>query len=270
MCLHWIIVAVGKGADSVFLLHLLDQSICLLPPCPGANYVPINKNVPGRLFDEDRLQCFSSLIILHQIFSLWIKIAPWPQAAGRTRCLPDKFSPCSKQVNWFKAAGEQMWLWLLCSAKGWAGREKQPKWVKPQHASVTLRNSSKCWPKVFWLFILLAVHMRVCMLSVELIARRAVGSPIPGGTQGQVGWGPGQLPQVGGSPADARGVEHDDLWDPFQPTSLILWFCEYSVSMWLDEVPRFHEAASPLSASHQLWRSRVSSRGSSRQVLIYF
>lgn len=53
--------------------------------------------------------------------------------------------------------------------------------------------------------------MRVCMLSVELIARRAVGSPIPGGTQGQVGWGPGQLPQVGGSPADARGVEHDDL-----------------------------------------------------------
>jgi len=30
--------------------------------------------------------------------------------------------------------------------------------------------------------------------------------PIPGGTQGQVGWGPGQPELVGGSPAHGRGL----------------------------------------------------------------
>ena len=36
-------------------------------------------------------------------------------------------------------------------------------------------------------------------------ACRSCGCPIPGGAQGQVGWGPGQSDLVGGSPAMARG-----------------------------------------------------------------
>jgi len=35
--------------------------------------------------------------------------------------------------------------------------------------------------------------------------------PIPGDTQGQVGWSPGQPELVGGSPAQGTGVELDDL-----------------------------------------------------------
>jgi len=35
--------------------------------------------------------------------------------------------------------------------------------------------------------------------------------PIPGGIQGQAGWGPGQPDLVGGSPAHGRGLEQDDL-----------------------------------------------------------
>jgi len=34
---------------------------------------------------------------------------------------------------------------------------------------------------------------------------RRCGCPIPAGTQGQVGWGPGQPELVGGSPAHGRG-----------------------------------------------------------------
>ena len=44
--------------------------------------------------------------------------------------------------------------------------------------------------------------------------------PIPGGTQGQVGWGPGQPELVGGSPAHGRGLELGDLQCPFQPKLL--------------------------------------------------
>ena len=33
------------------------------------------------------------------------------------------------------------------------------------------------------------------------------GCPIPGGAQGQVGWGPEKPDRVGGSPAHSRGLE---------------------------------------------------------------
>jgi len=50
--------------------------------------------------------------------------------------------------------------------------------------------------------------------------------PIPGGVQGQVGWGPGQpglvLNVEVGSPAYGRGLEIHDPWGPFQPGT----FCD--------------------------------------------
>jgi len=38
-------------------------------------------------------------------------------------------------------------------------------------------------------------------------AQRSCGCPIPGGAQGQLGWGPGQPEPVGGNPAHGRGLE---------------------------------------------------------------
>ena len=46
---------------------------------------------------------------------------------------------------------------------------------------------------------------------LEQTARRGCGCPIPGGTQGQVGWGPGQPELVGCSPDHSRGLELDDI-----------------------------------------------------------
>ena len=47
-----------------------------------------------------------------------------------------------------------------------------------------------------------------CLLRVwwgaGTAAQRSCGCPIPGGTEGQVGWGPGQPELVGGSPAHGR------------------------------------------------------------------
>ena len=40
-------------------------------------------------------------------------------------------------------------------------------------------------------------------------AQGAVGAPVPGGVQVQLGWVPGQPHLVGGSPAHSRGL--DDL-----------------------------------------------------------
>jgi len=45
--------------------------------------------------------------------------------------------------------------------------------------------------------------------------------PIPGGAQGQGGWGPGQPELVGGSPAHGRGRGLGELCGPF-PSSAIL------------------------------------------------
>ena len=49
---------------------------------------------------------------------------------------------------------------------------------------------------------------------LEQAAQRGCGCPIPGGVQGQAGWGPGQpglvlIVEVGG-PACGRGLELDD------------------------------------------------------------
>jgi len=46
--------------------------------------------------------------------------------------------------------------------------------------------------------------------------------PIPGGAQGQVGWGPGQPEVVGGSPAHTR--DWGGWTCRFIPTQTILWF----------------------------------------------
>ena len=50
--------------------------------------------------------------------------------------------------------------------------------------------------------------------------------PIPGGFQGQVGWGPGQPDLVGGSPAHGRGLELDGLWCSLQAKLFSGSFCQ--------------------------------------------
>ena len=64
---------------------------------------------------------------------------------------------------------------------------------------------------------------------LEQAAQRCCGCPIPGGVQGQVGWGPGQpglvLNVEVGGPAVARGLEIHDPWGPFQPRTFCVKFC---------------------------------------------
>jgi len=74
--------------------------------------------------------------------------------------------------------------------------------------------------------------MRVLLLSssevLEQLPREAVDAPsIPGGAQGQVGWGPGQpglvLNVEVGGPACGGGLELRDPWVPSNPShSMIL------------------------------------------------
>lgn len=52
--------------------------------------------------------------------------------------------------------------------------------------------------------------------TLEQVAQRSSGFPILGGTQDQVGWGPGQLELMEGSQTTARGLERDDLQGLFQ------------------------------------------------------
>ena len=57
---------------------------------------------------------------------------------------------------------------------------------------------------------------------LEQLPREAVDAlSIPGGVQGQVGWGPGQpglvLDVEVGGPACGGGLELRDPWGPFQP-----------------------------------------------------
>ena len=42
--------------------------------------------------------------------------------------------------------------------------------------------------------------------ALEWAAQRSCGFPIPGGVQGQLGWGPGQPDLVAGNPAHGRGI----------------------------------------------------------------
>jgi len=75
--------------------------------------------------------------------------------------------------------------------------------------------------------------------------------PIPGGTQGQVGCGPGQPDPVGGSPAHNRGLALGGLEGPFQPkpfcNSVIIFFSRISAFCWAS-LHRGH-AAGDLQAS---------------------
>jgi len=56
---------------------------------------------------------------------------------------------------------------------------------------------------------------------LEQAAQRGCGCPVPGGVQGQVGWGPGQpglvLNVEVGGPACGGGLELDDPSGSFQP-----------------------------------------------------
>ena len=66
---------------------------------------------------------------------------------------------------------------------------------------------------------------------------QAVELFIPGGVQGQAGWGSGQPDLVGGSPACSRGLELGDLQGPFNPShSVILWFYDSYIcsSFWFE------------------------------------
>jgi len=53
--------------------------------------------------------------------------------------------------------------------------------------------------------------------TVELVAQRGCGCPLPGSIQGQAGLGFEQPGLVGGVSACSRGMELDDLKGPFQP-----------------------------------------------------
>ena len=52
--------------------------------------------------------------------------------------------------------------------------------------------------------------------------RRSCGCPIPGGTQGQVGWGPGQPGLVGGVPAHVRGCNWMGFKVPSNPNHSVI------------------------------------------------
>ena len=56
---------------------------------------------------------------------------------------------------------------------------------------------------------------------LERAAQRGCGCLVPGGVQGQVGWGPGQpglvLNVEIGGPACGRELELHDPWGPLQP-----------------------------------------------------
>jgi len=54
-----------------------------------------------------------------------------------------------------------------------------------------------------------------CSLEYNLL--HYMGCPIPGGIQGQAGWGSGQPGLVVGDPEHSRGVKLDDHCGLFQP-----------------------------------------------------
>jgi len=51
-------------------------------------------------------------------------------------------------------------------------------------------------------------------------AQRSCGCPIPGGVQGQVGWGPKQPDLVGGSPDNSRKLKLSGFYGALQPKTL--------------------------------------------------
>ena len=53
--------------------------------------------------------------------------------------------------------------------------------------------------------------------TLEHVAQRGCGCPLPGSTQGQTGWGSEQAVLEGGVPAYSRGLELDVPKGPFQP-----------------------------------------------------
>ena len=70
--------------------------------------------------------------------------------------------------------------------------------------------------------------------ALEQVAQGGCGCPIPGGIQGQVGWGPGQPGLVVGDPAHSRGLKLDDHCGPFHPRSFydktLLYLLQFTVT----------------------------------------
>ena len=54
-------------------------------------------------------------------------------------------------------------------------------------------------------------------VTLEQVAQGGCGCPIPGGIQGQAGYGSGQPGLVVGDPAHSRGLKLDDHCGPFRP-----------------------------------------------------
>lgn len=172
VCVHLQYLPAGRGASSVFLLPPPSPEACCLT-VPGPIKCWLTKMFLVGYFDDSRLQCFSSLITMYKLFSLWIRITPWPQRAVRRSCLPDRLSLClfvGKQTALSCWWGDVALAPPFGLTEAWAGGEKQPKWMsKPWLASVIpWGNSSKCRPKIFQLFILVAVHVNVRLLSLAI------------------------------------------------------------------------------------------------------
>lgn len=66
-----------------------------------------------------------------------------------------------------------------------------------------------------------------CLETLTLAAQWSREHPIPGGTQGHVGWGPGQSDLVGGSPAHAGGWSLMILRSPFNLSHSTLLYAQY-------------------------------------------
>ena len=80
----------------------------------------------------------------------------------------------------------------------------------------TRDKGRSCLPTQTILFFYEILHSEGSKALAQA-THRSCGCPMPGSSQGQVGWGPGQSDQVGSNSAYRRGVELDHLQGFFQP-----------------------------------------------------
>jgi len=110
--------------------------------------------------------------------------------------------------QYLKGAYKQEGDWLFTWSDSDSTRENSFKWKER-------RFRLNVWRKFFTQRVVRPWHS----------CPEKLWCPIPGGTQGQVGWDPGQPELVGGSPAHSRGVV--TRWPlTFFPIQTVLWFYE--------------------------------------------
>jgi len=90
--------------------------------------------------------------------------------------------------------------------------------------------------------------------TLEQIAQRGSGGPIPGNVQGQAGWGSEQPDLVEDVPAHCRGLGLDDLYRSL-PTQSTLWFYDSSFPMQIGPVLPLQLKGFPI--SNQKAKSRT-------------